>query len=362
MAVPTSNISMTNLNTVFAKGFSLSGYYGTTFTSGSAPASGTISYSMFSGKSAAPSVSASVQPTSVSGSDRTFYIFTTNGTFTIGSGTKSVEIMAIGGGGGGGSYSGGGGGAGNMIVATGTLSAAIYTIVIGAGGVGGVYNNEGNSTAGGNGGSSIFSSPSTALLTALGGGGGGGATGGEPRGGQNGGCGGGGSCDGNSAGGSPYIVGGTPVQGTVFSPLTATSNLATYGGTGVDELAVGGAGGGGTSGAGVSQTNPVSAGQNGGPGTLYYGTYYGGGGGGAQSTDEYNGSPYTAGAGGIGGGGTGSSYGDGAGSVNGLFRGTAGAPNTGGGGGGVGGEGRGVSFDEPGLSGGTGIVIVSYAN
>lgn len=51
MTVPTSNITMTNLNTVFAKGFSLSGYYGTTFSSGSAPASGTISYSMFSGKS-----------------------------------------------------------------------------------------------------------------------------------------------------------------------------------------------------------------------------------------------------------------------------------------------------------------------
>jgi len=356
MAVPTTNISMTNLNTVFAKGFSLSGYYGTTFTSGSAPASGTISYSMFSGKSAAPSVSASVTPTSEGG--RTFYTFTTNGTFTIGSGTKSVEIMAIGGGGGGGSYSGGGGGAGNMIVATGTLSVGTYSIVIGAGGVGGTYSNEGNSTAGQNGGSTTFG----ALLTALGGGGGGGAIGGEPRGGQNGGCGGGGSCDGNSAGASPYIVGGTPVQGTVFSPLTATSNLATYGGTGVDELAVGGAGGGGTSGAGVSQTNPVSAGQNGGPGTLYRGTYYGGGGGGAQSTDEYNGSPYTAGVGGIGGGGTGSRYGDGAGSVNGLFRGTAGAPNTGGGGGGVGGEGRGVEGDEPGLSGGTGIVIVSYAN
>lgn len=51
MTVPTSNITMTNLNTVFAKGFSLSKYYGTTFSSGSAPASGTISYSMFSGKS-----------------------------------------------------------------------------------------------------------------------------------------------------------------------------------------------------------------------------------------------------------------------------------------------------------------------
>jgi hypothetical protein len=47
---------MTDLNTVFGKGFSLSGYYGTTFDSGSAPSSGTISYSMFSGKSAAAPV------------------------------------------------------------------------------------------------------------------------------------------------------------------------------------------------------------------------------------------------------------------------------------------------------------------
>ena len=359
MAVPTSNISMTNLNTVFAKGFSLSLYYGTTFTSGSAPASGPISYSMFSGKSAPPPISASVSPTSVSGSDRTFYIFTTDGTFTIGSGTKSVEIMAIGGGGGGGSYSGGGGGAGNMIVATGTLSAATYTIVIGAGGIGGTFVDGDICTVGGNGGSSIFSSPSTALLTALGGGGG--ATNSDDQNvggdGQNGGCGGGGSSvDGNRT----YITGGTGVQGTVSQLLTVTSNLATNGGTGVDEYGIGGSGGGGTSGAGVGNTGS-SAGQNGGPGTLYYGTYYGGGGGGAQSTDDpENQGPYTGGAGGIGGGGTGSSYGDNAQSP--LVRGTAGAPNTGGGGGGVGGEGRGKEGDEPGLSGGTGIVIVSYAN
>jgi len=52
--VPTSNISMTNLNTVFSKGFSLSGYYGTAFSFGYAPSSGPISYSMFSGKSALP--------------------------------------------------------------------------------------------------------------------------------------------------------------------------------------------------------------------------------------------------------------------------------------------------------------------
>jgi hypothetical protein len=235
---------MTNLNTVFAKGFSLSLYYGTTFSSGSAPSSGPISYSMFSGKSAAPSVviTASVSPTIASG--RTFYTFTGNGTFTIAGGTKSVEIMAIGGGGGGGVISGGGGGAGNMIVATGTLTAATYSIVVGNGGVGGVNNNanESPSTTGGNGGSSTFTSSTLGLiLTALGGGGGGTHNSGSVSGGggQNGGCGGGGTNDGNSAGGSAYIVGGTGVVGTVSSPLTATSNLATNGGMGWDELGVG---------------------------------------------------------------------------------------------------------------------------
>ena len=50
--VPTTNIRMTDLNNVFGYGNSLSKYYGTTFSSGSAPSSGPISYSTFSGKSA----------------------------------------------------------------------------------------------------------------------------------------------------------------------------------------------------------------------------------------------------------------------------------------------------------------------
>lgn len=52
MTVPTTNIRMTDLNNVFGYGTSLSKYYGTPFSSGSAPSSGPISYSTFSGKSA----------------------------------------------------------------------------------------------------------------------------------------------------------------------------------------------------------------------------------------------------------------------------------------------------------------------
>jgi len=281
------------------------------------------------------SITASVEPTIASG--RTFYTFTTNGSFTIAAGgSKTVEIMAIGGGGGGGCQSGGGGGAGNMIVATGTLTAGTYTVVIGGGGAGGTV----SSSTGQQGSSSTFG----LILTALGGGGGGTYSIG---GGQNGGCGGGGSELGQLAGGSG-------VQGSVSGPLTATQNLATNGGTGINDGSQGGAGGGGTSAAGTNHSAGQSAGNPGGAGTLYYGTYYGGGGGGSQGGIFY-GAPYNGGAGGTGGGGTGSTIGA---SGTALVRGTAGAANTGGGGGGA----TAYTGDTTGLPGGTGIVIVSYAN
>jgi len=281
------------------------------------------------------SITASFEPAIASG--RTFYIFTANGTFTIATGgSKTVEIMAIGGGGGGGIQSGGGGGAGNMIVATGTLTAGTYSITIGSGGAGGTVSAQ----TGYQGGSSTFSS----ILTALGGGGGGTYSIG---GGKNGGCGGGGSELGQTAGGSG-------VQGTVSGVLTATQNLATNGGEGYNNGSSGGAGGGGTSAHGVNQTPSTSAGTAGGAGTLYYGTYYGGGGGGTQG-GIYWGAPYNGGAGGLGGGGTGSTVGS---SGTSLVRGTAGTSNTGGGGGGS----TGIAGDETGLPGGTGIVIISYAN
>jgi hypothetical protein len=270
-------------------------------------------------------------------SGRIFHTFTGNGTFTIERGSAAVEIMAIGGGGGGGCYSGGGGGAGNMIVATGTLGVGAYTVGVGDGGAGGVFGTS-PSTSGG---SSTFDSNLTAL-----GGGGGGSYGIAAA--QDGGCG-GGATSGDTTG--VYNVAGTGITGTVSSPLTVTSNLATNGGAGWDDFGVGGAGGGGTSAAGVSQTSAVSSGQDGGAGTLYRGTYYGGGGGGARATDDYYGAPYTGGAGGTGGGGNGSS-----GDVT-LVPGTDGAPNTGGGGGGATGL---VVEDQVGLSGGSGIVIVSY--
>jgi hypothetical protein len=104
---------------------------------------------------------------------------------------------------------------------------------------------------------------------------------------------------------------------------------------------------------GQSQTSPASAGRDGGAGTLYRGSYYGGGGGGSQG-GIYYGAPYNGGAGGVGGGGTGSSIGA---SGTALVRGTDGAANTGSGGGGSTGY---TPGDDTGLSGGSGVVIVSY--
>jgi hypothetical protein len=267
-------------------------------------------------------------------SGRKFHTFTTNGTFTITQGAgATIEIMAIGGGGGGGCQSGGGGGAGNMIVASGPLTVGSYSVAIGGGGAGGVF----SSSTGQQGGSSTFG----LILTALGGGGGGTYSIGP---GQPGGCGGGGSELGQLAGGVAGF-------GSVSGPLTATQNLATNGGTGINDGSQGAAGGGGTSAAGTNHLPGKSAGNPGGAGTLYYGTYYGGGGGGSQG-GVYYGPPYDGGAGGTGGGGTGSTFG-----VSGpLVRGTAGAANTGGGGGGA----TAYTGDTTGLAGGTGIVIVSY--
>lgn len=265
---------------------------------------------------------------------RKFHTFTASGTFTIVSGTvPTIEIMAIGGGGGGGCQSGGGGGAGNMIIASGVLGIAAYSVVVGGGGGGGVisYSPATNGT------NSVFGSS----LVALGGGGGG--TYGISAG-LNGGCGGGGSE-------LTWLTGGNRGFGSVSSPLTSISNLATRGGNGQNLGSQGGAGGGGTAAPGAFTIYQSCAGANGGAGTLYYGTYYGGGGGGSQG-GIYWGAPYNGGTGGIGGGGNGSSYGTGSP----LVSGSAGIDGTGSGGGGA----TGITGDTTGFRGGSGIVIISY--
>ena len=239
---------------------------------------------------------------------REFRTFTSNGTFTITTNTKSrqIDILCVGGGGGGGNFEGGGGGGGGFTLLTTNLALGSYSITLGNGGTGGVQ----GGAAGGIGGTTTFG----ALVTAAGGGGGGTSFGSGP---SNGASGGGGAYNQSFGTGSP---GG---NGALADPALAW-----------------GGGGGGASGA--------ASNNNGGPGTAYYGAYYGGGGGGGGN----QGSP---GTGGIGGGGAGGGSGSPS-AQSPLPTPTPGTPNTGGGGGGMGYQSGG-----PGAIGGTGVVIVSFS-
>jgi uncharacterized repeat protein (TIGR02543 family) len=276
---------------------------------------------------------------------------------TIPSGISAVDYLVVGGGGGGASGGGGGGGvlqAANFAVTSGNS----YSVSVGAGGQGGSGGNAVTPVNATNGGQSTF-----ATATALGGGAGG-------AGNQT-------AANGSSGGGARYdctnantcIGYGTLGQGTNGAPATAGS----YGG--------GGGGGGAGSAGGNSLLSHI--GGKGGDGKISsitgVSTYYGGGGGGGINSNDtrygglsWNGSvatyilsstPITSGggAGGLGGGGRGSSYGytsssgtRGDISVGGHANGTAGTANTGGGGGGVDPE------DAYAYAGGSGIVILSY--
>ena len=238
---------------------------------------------------------------------REFRTFTSNGTFTITTNTRSrqIDILCVGGGGGGGGFEGGGGGGGGFTLLTTNLALGSYSITIGNGGTGGVP----SGAAGGTGGTTTFG----VLVTAAGGGGGGSSFGTGP---SNGASGGGGAYNQSFGTGSP---GG---NGAVADPGLAW-----------------GGGGGGASGA--------ASNNNGGPGTAYYGAYYGGGGGGGGN----QGSP---GTGGIGGGGAGGGSGSPS-AQSPLPTPTPGTPNTGGGGGGMG------YNSNTGAIGGSGVVIVSFS-
>ena len=72
-----------------------------------------------------------------------YHTFTSSGSFTVSSGSKSVEYLIVAGGGG---SQGGGGGAGGYRSGTFTVSTANYQVTVGAGGSGG-GNNGGNSSA-----------------------------------------------------------------------------------------------------------------------------------------------------------------------------------------------------------------------
>ena len=264
--------------------------------------------------------------TVVSSGGYKYHTFTSSGTFTVSSGNKTVDFLVVAGGGGAGSRHGGGGGAGGY--QTGSYTAAIgnYTITIGAGGVGAVKDTTG-AAAGGN--SSVFGTTSTggglgAGYTVSTTSGSGGSGGGAPNKGS-----------GNYTGGS-----GTAGQGNDGGDVTnGGANWAAAGGGGATTV-----GGNSTGGTGVS-------GGNGGTGSNSVATwatatstgdsgYYAGGGGGSGSHGNGSG-----GTGGSGGGGDGVALLEG--------NGNDGAANTGGGGGG--------SRDFNGGAGGSGIVIIRYA-
>ena len=249
----------------------------------------------------------------------TIHTFTSNGTFSVTSGSGNVEVLVVAGGGGGGYQDcGGGGGAGGLIYNSSyAVSAGSYNVVIGNGGAGGT------SSQGGDGQNSSFGS----IIATGGGGGGKGNTGANA--GRNGGSGGGGGWGGQLNGS------GIPGQGYGGGPGNGGGGASTAGG-----------GGGGSSAVGTVMPTPASRGGDGGNGTMYNinGSnvwYAGGGGGGGDNAVGY---------GGVGGGGSGG-YRNG----NPTTAVMAGTPNTGGGGGGAGGYSGGN-----GGAGGSGIVIVRY--
>lgn len=254
----------------------------------------------------------------------------------------AVDFLVVGGGGGGGDTAGGGGGAGGYLTSVGNSGSTdtyygggspalaplsvtpgvTYTVTVGAGGT--RYNDATSN--------SVFST-----ITALGGGGGDWATGGSGGGGSGFGS---GTYPSGSRGGGDYS--------------RATSGQGTRGGAGFYGSGTTPGGGGGGGGAN-------EAGANG-----YYWTA-GGGGSGIQSSITGTATYYAGGGGGgasaYGSGGAGGSGGGGAGAINSAgANGSPGTANTGGGGGG--GHGRNTDYAGAGYgaNGGSGIVVIRYAD
>ena len=262
-------------------------------------------------------------------------IFNSGGTWVVPAGLTSITTLLVGGGGGGGRERGGGGGGGGTLV-SGFIDVtpnSTLTITIGAGG-----SSPASAPADGtNGGDTILVRPGFPTLTAYGGGGGGG----QGRVGLAGACSGG--------------------NGRSYTGAAASASQGRAGGiSGSDPTSAGG--GGGAAGVGRNGATDASVtydvatpASQGGPGvdySLFFGTdvgdngYFGGGGGGGF---QYGGGTTIYVQGGIGGGGTGYP-------LTGQCTGTApqigGKPNTGGGGGGV--------CVGPIVSGGSGVVIITY--
>jgi len=248
----------------------------------------------------------------------------------------SVEYLVVAGGGGGGSRFGGGGGAGGMLTSTLSVSASTgYTVTVGGGGSGGAGSggpNTNGATNGGPGNNSVFAS-----ITTIGGGYG---AAGDTGNGGSGGSGGGGAGRFNSSGGS-----GTGGQGNA-----GASTLGQDGGS----ASFNGGGGGGAGAAGPY--NSFGVGGNGSASSITGSsvTYAGGGGGGGTGDGGGPGGVRNGGAGGSGGGGAGGPYSGGSA--------TGGTNNLGGGGGGGAYNATFSGDNQPGASGGSGVVIIAYPN
>ena len=287
------------------------------------------------------------------GNGWTYHVFTQPGTFTVSSGSGTVQYVIIGGGGGGGNEDvGGGGGAGALATGSVTVSSP-QPITVGQGGAGSNQGSPAPNGRGANGGDTIFG----ALVTANGGGGGGSGNYNQPNK--------PGSANGNASGG-----GGGWLQG-------AGGGGGSYGHDGGNANTTGGGGstnaGGGGGAGGVGETMPntshtrTAAGGDGAPAGPGYnanlnaftpmpatwksvvgptGVFAGGGGGGADGGPDTT-APAPGGGG----------VGDSGGCFGPDRRATQGLDNTGSGGGGGGGC---SSGNYPGQPGGDGIVILRH--
>jgi hypothetical protein len=321
----------------------------------SATGDGTITYSITSGSlpsglslnSSTGAITGTVPGTP---SSNTFTITATDSQNQKASRSFSIAVIATptaldylvvaGGGAGGAWYNAGGGGAGGLLQATGvSITAGVtYTITVGAGGTG----SSTNGVVGQVGANSSISGSGFTTVTAIGGGGGSSSSNAATNGGSGGGS-------------SGYITASSGVGVYPGSTYLSQTRQGYDGGFG----ATYGSGGGG--GAGARGTNGQAfAGGNGGIGVQWSdGNYYGGGGGGAAYADSTGNTP---GNGGNGGGGRGATYPAGSYTTS-TSPATSGSPNTGGGGGGA----SGYYTSTPGDnrlsgSGGSGVVIIRYAD
>ena len=286
------------------------------------------------------------------GNGWTYHVFTQPGTFTVSSGSGTVQYVVIGGGGGGGNEDAGGGGGAGALVTGSSIVNSPQPITVGGGGAGSNQPSPAPNGRGDNGGDSIFGT----IVTANGGGGGG--SGNYNQSNKS------GSANGNASGGGGGWRLGAGGAGGSYGYDGGAGNSNGGGSTN--------AGGGGGAG-GVGETMPntshsrTAAGGPGAPAGPGYdanlsafapmpstwksivgptGVFAGGGGGGAD-----HGPDTTAAAPGGGG------YGDSGGCSGPDRRATQGLDNTGSGGGGGGGC---SSGNYPGQPGGDGIVIVRH--